>query len=62
MEEEIEQSNDLLLNFFDKNKEACIQLYYPNNKNCIPCDISLEKLCEIIKLKIEREANSVRMD
>lgn len=62
MEEEIENKNNLLLNFFDKNKEACVQLYYPNNKNCIPCDISFEKLYEIIKLKIEKDIDAVRMD
>jgi hypothetical protein len=71
MEKEIEQynkdvelANDLLLNFFDKNKEACIRLYYlhPHNRSRIPCDISLERLCEIIRLKIKRDEDALHMD
>lgn len=62
MEKEIEDRNNLLLNFFDKSKKACIRLYYPHNKNCIPCDISFEKLYEIIKLKIEKDTDAIRMD
>lgn len=61
MEKEIGDRNNLLLKFFEENKNACIRLHYPYGKG-VPCDISFEKLYEIIKLKIEKEVDLVRMD
>ena len=61
MEKKIEDRNDLLLKFFEENKNACVRLHYPHNKG-IPCDISFEKLYEIIKLKMEKESDAVHMD
>jgi len=63
MEKEIEDRNNLLLKFFDENKKACIRLHYPYSKeypvNCVHCDISFEKLYEIIKLKMEKDTESL---
>ena len=62
MEKEIKDRNNLLLKFFEENKEASIRLHYSHDKKGIPCDISFEKLYEIIKLKMEKEDGSVHMD
>lgn len=62
MEKEIEDRNNLLLKFFEENKKSCIRLHYSQGKNGIPCDVSFEKLYEIIKLKIEKDTDSIHMD
>ena len=62
MEEEIEDINNSFLEFFEKNNKACVRLYYPHNKNILPCDITLEELYKKIKLKIEKDVDVVRMD
>ena len=61
MEKEIEDQNNSLLKFFEENKKGCMRLHYPHNKG-VPCDVSFEKLYEIIKLKIEKDIDAVRMD
>lgn len=58
----MEDRENLLLKFFEENKNACIRLHYLPNKDGVPCNISFETLYEIIKLKIEKDADAVRMD